>query len=115
MSFMSLYVSLCLSISLSLFLALSVPLSLCLCLSLSLCASLSFPKDGPECYDSGDFTGRRYEGSSKPKGVPTFLWFWASKAARKRAKKETLLKEAAEKHDAAVDKERKYNRRKFRS
>ena len=34
----------------------------------------------------------------------------AGKAARERAKHETVLKEATEKHDAAVAKERKYDR-----
>ena len=67
-------------------------------------------KDDPSYYDSSGFKGRRYKGSSKPKDIPTFLWRGASKAARERAKREALLKEAAEKHDAAVAKERKYNR-----
>ena len=64
----------------------------------------------PSYYDSSGFKGRRYKGSSKPKDVPTFLWRGASKAARERAKREALLKEVTEKHDAAVAKERKYNR-----
>ena len=67
-------------------------------------------KDDPSYYDSSGFKGRRYKGSTKPKDIPTFLWRGASKAARERAKREALLKEAAEKHDAAVAKERKYNR-----
>ena len=67
-------------------------------------------KDDPSYYDSSGFKGRRYKGSSKPKDIPTFLWRGASKAARERAKREALLKEATEKHDAAVAKERKYNR-----
>ena len=67
-------------------------------------------KDDPSYYDSKSFTGRRYKGTSKPKEIPTFLWRGASKTARGRAKGETLLKEAAEKHDAAVAKERNYNR-----
>ena len=67
-------------------------------------------KDDPSYYDASGFKGRRYKGSSKPKDIPTFLWRGASKAARERAKREALLKEAAEKHDAAVAKERKYNR-----
>ena len=67
-------------------------------------------KDDPSYYDSSGFKGRRYKGSSKPKDVPTFLWRGASKAARERAKREALLKEAAEKHDAAVAKQRKYDR-----
>jgi hypothetical protein len=67
-------------------------------------------KDDPSYYDSSGFKGRRYKGSSKPNDIPTFLWRGASKAARERAKREALLKEAAEKHDAAVAKERKYNR-----
>ena len=68
-------------------------------------------KDDPSYYDASGFKGRRYKGSSKPKDIPTFLWRGASKAARERAKREALLKEAAEKHDAAVAKERKYNNR----
>ena len=67
-------------------------------------------KDDPSYYESSGFKGRRYKGSSKPKDVPTFLWRGASKAARERAKREALLKEAAEKHDAAVAKQRKYDR-----
>ena len=67
-------------------------------------------KDDPSYYDSSGFKGRRYKGSSKPKDIPTFLWRGASKAARERAKREALLKEAAEKHDAAVAKECQYNR-----
>ena len=67
-------------------------------------------KDDPSYYDSSGFKGRRYKGTSKPKDIPTFLWRGASKAARHRAKREALLKEAAEKHDAAVAKERKYDR-----
>ena len=67
-------------------------------------------KDDPSYYDSSGFKGRRYKGSSKPKDIPTFLWRGASKAARERAKREAFLKEATEKHDAAVAKERKYNR-----
>ena len=67
-------------------------------------------QDDPSCHDASGFKGRRYKGSSKAKGIPTFLWRGASKAARERAKREALLKEAAEKHDAAVAKERKYNR-----
>ena len=67
-------------------------------------------KDDPSYYDSKSFTGRRYKGTSKPKEIPTFLWRGASKTARGRAKGEVLLKEAAEKHDAAVAKERNYNR-----
>ena len=67
-------------------------------------------KDDPSYYDSSGFKGRRYKGSSKPKDIPSFLWRGASKAARERAKREALLKEAAEKHDAAVAKERKYDR-----
>ena len=67
-------------------------------------------KDDPSYYDASGFKGRRYKGSSKPKDIPTFLRRGASKAARERAKREALLKEAAEKHDAAVAKERKYNR-----
>ena len=67
-------------------------------------------KDDPSYYDASGFKGRRYKGSSKPKDIPTFLWRGASKAARERAKREALLKEATEKHDAAVAKERKYNR-----
>ena len=67
-------------------------------------------KDDPSYYDSSGFKGRRYKGSSKPNDIPTFLWRGASKAARERAKREALLKEEAEKHDAAGAKERKYNR-----
>jgi hypothetical protein len=67
-------------------------------------------RDDPSYYDSSGFKARRYKGSSKPKEIPPFLWRGASKAARERAKREALLKEAAEKHDAAVAKERKYNR-----
>ena len=67
-------------------------------------------KDDPSYYDSSGFKGRRYKGSSKPEEIPTFLWRGASKAARERAKREALLKEAAKKHDAAVAKENKYNR-----
>ena len=67
-------------------------------------------KDDPSYYDASGFKGRRYKGSSKPKDIPTFLWRGASKAARERAKREALLKEAAEKHDAAVAKEHKYKR-----
>jgi len=67
-------------------------------------------KDDPSYYDSSGFKGRRYKGSSKPKDIPKFLWRGASKAARECAKREALLKQAAEKHDAAVAKERKYNR-----
>ena len=67
-------------------------------------------KDDPSYYDSSGFKGRRYKGSSKPKDIPTFLWRGSSKAARERAKREALLKGATEKHDAAVAKERKYNR-----
>ena len=66
-------------------------------------------KDDPSYYDSSGFKGRRYKGSSKPKDIPTFLWRGASKAARERAKRPALLKEATEKHDAAVAKERKYS------
>ena len=66
-------------------------------------------KDDPSYYESSGFKGRRYKGSSKPKDIPTFLWRGASKAARERAKREALLKEAAEKHDAAVAKQRKYD------
>ena len=51
-----------------------------------------------------------FKGTSKPKDIPTFFWRGASKAARERAKREALLKEAAEKHDAAVAKARKYDR-----
>ena len=54
-------------------------------------------KDDPSYYDSSGFKGRRYKGSSKPKDIPTFLWRGASKAARERAKREALLKEATEK------------------
>ena len=67
-------------------------------------------KDDPSYYGSSSFKGRRYKGTSKPKDIPTFLWRGASKAARERAKSEALLKEAAEKHDAAFAKERKYDR-----
>ena len=67
-------------------------------------------KDDSSCYDSSSFKGRRYKGSSQPKDMPTFLWQRASKAARERAKREALLKDAAEKHDAAAAKERKYDR-----
>ena len=67
-------------------------------------------KDDPSYYGSSSFKGRRYKGTSKPKDIPTFLWRGASKAARERAKREALLKETAEKHDAAVAKERKYDR-----
>jgi len=67
-------------------------------------------KNDPSYYDASGFKGKQYKGSSKPKDIPTFLWRGASKAARERAKGEALLKEAAEKHDAAVAKERKYNR-----
>ena len=55
-------------------------------------------KDDPSYYDSSGFKGRRYKGSSKPKDIPTFLWRGASKAARERAKREALLKEATEKN-----------------
>ena len=71
---------------------------------------LNTSRDDPSYYDSSGFKARRYKGSSKPKDIPTFLWRGASKAARERAKREALLKEAAAKHDAAVAKERKYNR-----
>ena len=67
------------------------------------------PKTDSSYYDAGGYKARKYKGSSKPPGIPPFLWKAASKAERKKAIAEYELEEARKrllaeksKHKAAV-------------
>ena len=72
---------------------------------------LSTPSHDPSYYDSSGFKGEG-EGIRDPPNQRTFLHFfgWGPLKRLENVPNEALLKEAAEKHDAAVAKERKYNR-----
>ena len=58
--------------------------------------------EGGSYYDSGWTLGRRYAGSKKPMGIPTFMWSTMSSSAKKKA----IREEAAEVVRRLIEEER---------
>ena len=58
--------------------------------------------EGSSYYDSGGTLGRRYAGSKKPTGIPTFLWSTMSASAKDKA----IREEAAEVASRLIEEER---------
>ena len=58
--------------------------------------------EGGSYYDSGGTLGRRYAGSKKPTGIPTFIWSTMSASAKEKA----IPEEAAEVARRLIEEER---------
>ena len=58
--------------------------------------------EGGSYYDSGGTLGRRYAGSKKPTGIPTFIWSTMSASAKEKA----IREEAAEVARRLIEEER---------